>query len=206
MPRHASLWQRCLPQCPDSTPFSKPQTSLHPSPAQSLLETSTQNCQIQLGKPLGGKGHGGAKIWRQRSWLQAQYPFCYVSLELPTFRSSTVSPSQSNRDKRHLLDPLWEARQQLHSQPTASNWQWGWEWLPELGNISSDKIRFDLRDCSKHQLNSLWCSESHQTAQSFLFLALKSVSLFIRELQRPVFLLKSLVLFPWSCCGKCVIC
>ena len=69
--------------------------------------------------------------------------------------------------------------------------------------MSSDKIRFDLRDCSKHQLNCLWCSESHQIAHSSLFLALKSISS-SEKWKRSVFLWKSLKLFPWRCCNRLV--
>lgn len=60
---------------------------------------------------------GGAKIWRQRFWLQVQYSFCYVSLELPRFKSNTGLQPLEQEDKSHLLDPLLEALQQLHLQP-----------------------------------------------------------------------------------------
>ena len=102
---------------------------------------------------------------------------------------------KSNRDKSHQLDP--PAGGPAHRLRTR-NRQLRWEQLPKLGNISSDKIRFDLRDCSKHQLNRLWCSESHQIAHSSLFLALKSVSS-SEKWKRSVFCWESLKLSPWRC-------
>lgn len=75
-----------------------------------------------------------------------------------------------------------------------------WEQLLKFGNISSDKIRFDLRDCSKHHLTSLSCSESYQLAHCCLFSALKLVSS-SEKWKRPVFLLRCLMFSPGKCCN-----
>lgn len=60
---------------------------------------------------------GGAKIWRQRFWLQVQYSFCYISLDSQGINLTHVPSPTNSEDKSHLLDPPLKALQQLHLQP-----------------------------------------------------------------------------------------